>query len=51
MYSILLVDDDAIMRIGVKTMLRGSGDFYIAGEAENGCAAGLHQSIIKIDWH
>ena len=39
MHTILLVDDDAIIRIGVKTMLRNCEDFRVTAEAENGSTA------------
>lgn len=37
--TVLIVDDLPIQRIGLKACLKGSSDFIVVGEAEDGCAA------------
>ncbi|MFJ2316334.1 hypothetical protein ACIOTN_06495 [Glutamicibacter sp. NPDC087661] len=36
--SVLLVDDDALIRAGLRAILSSDPGIFIAGEAENGCA-------------
>jgi len=39
LFDVLLVDDHKIMRDGIKAILNRSGEFRVAGEAENGSDA------------
>lgn len=54
MTEILLVDDHKIMRDGIKAILKSSGEFHVAGEAETGpdavqMARRLRPSIVLMD--
>lgn len=54
MTEILLVDDHKIMRDGIKAILKSSGDFHVAGEAETGpdavqMAKKLRPNIVLMD--
>ena len=41
MIRVLLVDDEELVRFGLRTVLEASGDFEVVGEAANGLA-GVH---------
>jgi DNA-binding NarL/FixJ family response regulator len=61
--SILIVDDNPVMRGTLRTLLQAQAEWVICGEAENGCdgiekAAKLRPDLIVIDlamprseWH
>ena len=36
MISVLLVDDEELVRFGLRTVLEAAGDFTVVGEAGNG---------------
>ncbi len=53
--SILLVDDNAIFREGVRTFLEAQQDFQVVGEAGSGAAAlqliaQLAPDVVLLDW-
>jgi DNA-binding NarL/FixJ family response regulator len=43
MIRVLLVDDDPLVRMGLRTMLGGVSDLVVAGEADDG--AGVHELV------
>src|SRR5580698_302729 len=52
--SVLLIDDHAIVRKGLRSLLNADGQFTIAGEAQNGregvtMALDLHPDVILMD--
>ena len=54
MISILVIDDEAIIRNGIKSILAGQEDFFVAGTAEDGFQAlalieKLHPDIVLTD--
>ncbi len=49
MIRILLVDDQAIIRLGIKSLLESQSDFNIVGEAENGKEAITQVEILQPD--
>src|SRR6185312_16160360 len=53
-HTVLLADDDPIVREVVRTRLSGLSDFYVIGEAEDGRAAleqmeELHPDVLLLD--
>jgi len=51
---VLLVDDEALVRFGLRTVLESAGDFEIVGEAEDGSAGvraarALRPDVVLID--
>jgi DNA-binding NarL/FixJ family response regulator len=46
---LLLVDDHAVVRTGLRMLLEGEEDFEIAGEADSGSSALIQVSQIKPD--
>jgi DNA-binding NarL/FixJ family response regulator len=54
MISVLLVDDEALVRAGLRMILETAGDIAVAGEAADGRAAldavaGLHPDVVLMD--
>ena len=54
MISVLLVDDEELVRFGLRTVLEASGDFAVVGEAGNGAdgvtaARELRPDVVLID--
>ena len=40
MIRVLLVDDEELVRFGLRTVLEAAGDFEVVGEAGDGAAGG-----------
>jgi DNA-binding NarL/FixJ family response regulator len=54
MISVLLVDDEELVRFGLRTVLEAAGDFTVVGEAGNGAdgvaaAAELRPDVVLMD--
>ncbi|WP_030485955.1 response regulator [Nocardioides aequoreus] len=52
--AVLLVDDEALMRSGLRLLLEGSADMSVVAEAENGqeavaAVAALHPDVVLMD--